>query len=155
MKLITVNNFAVKYNVNHDQINNYRFKNKKPFIKRGIYYYIDEEFFIKRKEFEVKVWNEAYELFHFLNKRMSAQEIAKMMSLLELGHICPKRINLWSTYLSRSLFVPLDESILIHKVGKVLWRFWRNAKWAVRMMFKRCGVKKENRDLERIFKNAN
>lgn len=151
LKLILVDDFAFKYNITTEQIKTYRFKNKKPFIKRGIYYYIDEDYFKRRKNFELKIWNDAHNLFYFLSKKMQSDEIAEMMTLLELGYICEKRVNLWNTYLSTRIFMRLEESVLQYKISKMLWRFWRNAKWAVQMMFKKCKVKKENRKLERIW----
>ncbi len=151
MKLLTISHFCDKYQISEEQLGTYYYRNKKAFARKNKVLMVNETFLVSRKNFQVKIWNEAFELYYFLSKKMTNTEISEMLSLIEVGKVVKNKVDIWNAYLTKQVFKSLDSEIMFYEVGIPLYKFWRMAKWAVHMMFRKCGVPRNKRNLEKVW----
>lgn len=139
---ISSEEFALKYDVaaNHIHV----FKNDlKGEIPKGLFYYenkkkmyIDEEFFLRRKIFQHKIWLEAHDYYYFFSEQVSDYAMAKIVA-----KYYDEKVANWSNYIHDYLFSYLQSSIFKYKVSKVLWKFYRAMKSIYREMHLKKGIK--------------
>ncbi|MDQ1264556.1 MAG: hypothetical protein QG559_1557 [Campylobacterota bacterium] len=151
MKLLTINDFCYKYQISEEQLRTYYYRNKKAFARKNKVLMVNETFFVRRKNFQVKIWNEAFALYYFLKKKMDNSDISQLLTLIEVGKVIKNKADIWNAYLTKQVFKSLDSEVIFYEIGVPLWKFWRMAKWAVHMMFRKCGVPRNKRNLERVW----
>ena len=138
-KLISLPDFAEKYNVGIGIVYTDRHKGKLP---ESIFYkssnrkhFIDESFFIRRLDFRKRLWLEAHDNFYFLTKHSSLTDIAKILNRIDSS----QSVNCWITYMSSALFASLPTSITVFKTTELLYKFYRYTRWIIRGLFIKYG----------------
>ena len=139
-KMILKGDFCEKYGVDNNTFYVSIFKKaSKPMSTK---HSIDENFFIRRKEFSKRVWLQCHENYYFLSRHLKDYELSKILSIFT------SNIQSWSTFISTNMFTTIDErGIFDYKVKPKMWQFFRLTTAIIRKIFKIARVKRENRDL--------
>ena len=102
---------------------------------------------IKRLAFKRKVINQCHDNYFFLTKHMNDHTLALALSLTKTKRTKEN----WVVFIARDLFmIPTKGEANFYKIGEAIWDFFRLTNSIINYMFYKCGVKREDRDLERF-----
>jgi hypothetical protein len=102
---------------------------------------------IKRLAFKRYVTNKCHDNYYFLTKHMNDATLALALSLTENQ----RTLENWVVFIARDLFMlPTKGDANFYKIGKTMWDFFRLTNNIINYMFYKCGIKREDRDLERF-----
>ncbi len=105
---------------------------------------VDETHFLRRKNFKKKVWLESHDMYYFLARHLTDVDISRLLVSVDPS----VNVTTWNIFLNRTLFMTDESSIMHMKVYGLSWKFYRYARWLVRAIFKKAGVRVENRDIK-------
>jgi len=126
-----VDTFVYKYNTSRDSIYVAFYNGHKYISKRRNRVYIDDKALIRRREFRKRLWNESHDMLYMMINTIPKFTLAKMLE----ERYGSTRAS-WMTFLSNGLFSPawMDRSILMYKIPKRSWQFYKFAKQMTRGM---------------------
>ena len=94
--------------------------------------YIDESYFVRRREFKLRVQHESQELYYFFSEHFADLDIARVISKKLDSKYDPLTINM---FFKHGLFKLQEDLIVTYKIGGVLWNVWRALRWLVMRTF--------------------
>ena len=122
---MTISQFEEKYEVCKNTVQSFLGQNTNTgyYIQRkGSYNLIDENYFLRRKEFKKRIWLENHDSFFILTEKHSQFTLAGVLSEF-LG----SSKGSWNTWMDNGLFSlsTVDGSIVDTKVSENHWKFYR------------------------------
>ncbi len=132
--------FCDRYNVSYESVLLYRREGVIPestFGKDRSELLIDESFLVRRYEFRRRVINNAHEIYFYLARYFKPSTISEL--LVFLGSERTK--SSWNMFLSKQLFANPEGTIFTIRVNKMIWEFYRYARWFLIRAFKAKGRK--------------
>jgi len=106
--------------------------------------FINEDYFLRREEFKKKVWLESHDMYYFLTLHSRDADLVRWLCKID----DTVEFHTWQMFISRNLFMPSYSSILSCRVEGLAWKFYRFARWLIRAIFIKSGVRLENRDIK-------
>lgn len=151
--MLRVDDFAYRYEVS---VSNVYVKKSEGLIapyafskNSGGSVYVNEDFFLRRKEFKKKVWLQSHDMYYFLTKHLSDTAVSKLLNKIDNSI----SYESWNTFLATALFSNSITSILSYQVNDLAWKFYRYARWLIRAIFIKAGIPPKNRDIAIILDN--
>jgi len=111
----------------------------------GTYSYINEQYFVRRKQFKFYVWDTNHTMYYFLRTTMKNSDLARL-----LAEQTSMTATSWATWMSTTMWYTNDSSILDYKVSDNSWAFFREVRAIIRQMFRKLNIPMKNRDLETL-----
>jgi len=111
-------------------------------LKRG-QRLINEEFFIRRREFKKKVWLESHDMYYFLTKHNTRLDLARLLHKVDVSIT----VETWNSFLAVTLFLLQRDDVMSYNVNGLMWKFYRYARWLIRALFIKVEVPPNKRDL--------
>ena len=106
--------------------------------------HVNKGYFIKRKNFRLKIWNENHQLYYFMMTSMDQMDIARLLGELGgAGHTA------WDAFMRYSLFAPDTLNLVSCRVTEQQWIFNRHIKAIIRQAFRARNIPIKNRDLNK------
>ena len=133
--------FCSKYHVRYNTV--YMMYKNNVIPKHVISNGINEDYFIRRKEFKQKITNEAHQLYYYLHKYFSDVTLTIILSRIT-GH----SQYAWNTFLTYDLFSRDSDDITKFKIKGKLWLFYRVSRNITRYCFNKFGLKYEPKKIE-------
>lgn len=139
MTKVPVADFCRKYNLNYS--------NTARFSKDG---FIDEKYFVRRRELFYRVRNEAHDIYFFLNRHLSIWQICTLLAIVD-GDRSENNIQSWNNFIHKVLFTNYAERpITIDVMSPNLYTCWRYFRWIKKALFSKVvKVKKIRGKLEK------
>ena len=97
---------------------------------------IDEAWYIRRKEFRMKVRNRIHDLYYFLTEHFSLSDVAREVVKYRKGNVNYSSIVM---YFNQDLFMEAPETLHAIKLTPNMWamyRYW----WAIERRLRRRGA---------------
>lgn len=147
-KLISVEDFGEKYEQDPNYIYVMRYNGVIPdevLVKKSSRRsLVDESYFVRRKEFKKRIWNESHDNFYFLTKHLASFQLALLLH--KVDPLVSR--DTWNSFISVTLFSFGNDSIFSYKPSMLQWKFWRYSRWLIRAAFVLVDVKPINRDID-------
>jgi hypothetical protein len=131
--LLTMTEFCEKHDLNKNSFESMKSRGYYPkhifssrLSEKDIY--IDENYFVIRKEKIKKLWLRACENYYILNENINDYRLAKMLNAVN----GKKSVNSWTMFLYENLFNPPPERITNTHITQGVYLFLRYSNWLIR-----------------------
>ena len=146
---IPVELFSKRYGVTIDSV--YAYKHNSKHKNNGIKMdngrlFVDENYFVRRKEFKIKIRMLAQENYYFITASIPAYQLAEFLSKHTRSSV-----QSWVMFMSKDLFRVENPSILYINSFTKLWQFFRVTRALIRAAFKTVGIPKNERDYNKLY----
>lgn len=128
---LDITDFCEKYSLNKNSFESMKARKYFPehiFKKDGRQVYVDENYFVLKKEAIKRMWLLACENFYDITCSISASELSKRLHKIDDS----KSIETWNTFLYGKLFITPSEKITHVKMTRGQYLFLRYSNWILK-----------------------
>lgn len=128
---LDISDFCEKYSLNKNSFESMKARRYFPeyiFKKDGRRVFVDENYFVYKKEAIERMWLLACDNFYDITSAMSPTALSRILHKIDNS----KSIYSWSMFLYENLFTPPPEKITHVKITRGQYLFLRYSNWIIR-----------------------
>ena len=139
MTKVPILEFCQKYGIDENNV--------RRFAKGG---FVNEKYFVRRREFFYRVRNETHEIYYFLEKHLSIWQICTLLAIVD-GDNSASSIQSWNNFIHKVLFTNYsNKPITVDIMSLNLYTCWRYFRWIKKALFSKIvKFKKLRKKLEK------
>ncbi len=135
MTKVPVADFCRKYTLDYS--------NTAKFAKNG---FINEKYFVRRRELFYRVRNETHDIYFFLDRHLSIGQICTLLAIVDEDR-SKSNIQSWNYFIRKVLFTNYAERpITVDVMSTKLYTCWRYFRWIKKALFSKVVKIKKIRD---------